>query len=57
MYMEISGLPVRNLLKYFPEFERNPDKIIFGSDWSGTDPSVKKFVDEVRALPIAEAGR
>lgn len=36
VFMEISGLPPNNLLKYFPDFERNADKIIFGSDWPST---------------------
>lgn len=52
VYMEVSGLPPKNLLKYFPEFERNGDKIIFGTDWPSTGPmnrTVQSFLD----LPIA----
>lgn len=53
MYMEISGLPPQNLLKYFPELEKNPDKIIFGSDWPGV-PGIGKNIETIRALPIRE---
>jgi len=35
VFMEISGLPPKKLLDYFPELERNADKVIFGSDWPG----------------------
>jgi len=53
IFMEISGLPPKNLLKYFPDFERNADKIIFGSDWPSTG-SIKQTVEGILALPIAE---
>ncbi len=53
VYMEISGLPPQNLLSYFPEFERNADKIIFGSDWPGM-PYIKRNIDGIRGLQIKE---
>jgi predicted TIM-barrel fold metal-dependent hydrolase len=46
LYMEISGLPPKKLLEYFPEFEKNADKIIFGSDW----PGVKSIKENINAL-------
>jgi predicted TIM-barrel fold metal-dependent hydrolase len=51
VYMEVSGLPPKNLLKYFPNFEYNADKIIFGSDWPGIK-SIKNNVHDVKALPL-----
>lgn len=51
LYMEISGLPPKNLLNYFPALERNAGKIIFGSDWPGM-PGVKRNLDEIRSLPL-----
>lgn len=54
VYMEISGLPPQKLLTYFPEFERNADKLIFGSDWPGM-PAIKRNIELIRALPITEA--
>lgn len=56
IYMEISGLPPKNLLKYFPEFERNADKIIFGSDWPSTGP-IQETVQGILALPISEQSK
>ena len=51
VYMEISGLPPVNLLKYFPDLEKNADKIIFGSDIP-TIPSIKKNIEEIKNLPL-----
>lgn len=53
MYMEISGLPPQNLLKYYPDFEKNSDKIIFGSDWPGVK-SIKTNIETICNLPIKE---
>lgn len=53
VYMEISGLPPNNLLSYFPEFERNADKIIFGSDWPALR-DIKGNIAGIRALPLKE---
>jgi predicted TIM-barrel fold metal-dependent hydrolase len=53
VYMEVAGLPPQNLLNYFPELERNADKIVYGSDWPGI-ASVKNNIAAVRALPIKE---
>ena len=53
LYMEISGLPPRKLPTYFPNLERNADKIIFGSDWPAlTD--IKGNISAVRRLPLRE---
>lgn len=53
VYMEISGLPPQNLLKYFPDLEKNADKILFGSDWPGV-PGIGRNIDAIRALPLRE---
>ncbi|UCE36129.1 MAG: amidohydrolase [Thermoplasmata archaeon] len=53
VYMEISGLPPQKLLQYFPELEKNADKVIFGSDWPGVG-SIKENVDAVCALSLKE---
>lgn len=52
VYVEISGLPPQNLLKYFPNFERNADKIIFGSDWPSIPSEIGKNVEVIRSLPL-----
>ncbi|MDF9406853.1 amidohydrolase family protein [Pelotomaculum isophthalicicum JI] len=53
LYMEVTGLPPQKLLDYFPELERNADKVIFGSDWPAV-ASIKSNIDAVRALPLKE---
>ena len=50
--MEISGLPVHKLLTYFPDFERNADNIIWGTDWPGA-PGFGKGREGIEALPIS----
>jgi predicted TIM-barrel fold metal-dependent hydrolase len=51
VYMEVAGLPPQKLLDYFPELERNADKIIFGSDWPAA-ASIRKNVEAVNNLPL-----
>jgi predicted TIM-barrel fold metal-dependent hydrolase len=51
VHMEISGLPPKKLLSYFPNLEKNADKIIFGSDWPGI-ASIKDNIEAVNALPL-----
>ncbi len=53
VYMEIAGLPPQNLLKYFPDLEKNADKIIFGSDWPGV-PGIGKNIGAIRRLPLKD---
>jgi predicted TIM-barrel fold metal-dependent hydrolase len=56
VYMEVAGLPPQKLMDYFPELERNADKIIFGSDWPGV-VSIKDNIDVIRNLPLKEETR
>ena len=53
MYIEISGLPPQKLLQYYPDFEKNTDKIIFGSDWPGIK-SIKNNIEMLCNLPLKE---
>lgn len=53
VYMEISGLPPHNLLSYFPELEKNADKILFGSDWPATT-DISSNIARIRELPLRE---
>ncbi|MBI2303742.1 MAG: amidohydrolase [Chloroflexi bacterium] len=52
IYMEISGLPPQRLLDYFPEFERNADKTIFGSDWPAIPQGIGDNIRDFCALPL-----
>jgi len=53
VYLEVAGLPPQKLLTYFPELERIPDKIIYGSDWPGGF-ELRDGISAVRALPLKE---
>jgi predicted TIM-barrel fold metal-dependent hydrolase len=53
VYLDISGIPLKTLLKYFPRIEEIADKTLFGTDWPGPGvPDIKKNLDEFRALPL-----
>ena len=56
VYMDITGLPPRNLLKYFPDLEKNQDKVLFGSDWP-VIASIKDNIGALRHLPIREKAK
>ncbi len=55
VYLEISGLPPRKLLEYFPKLEELEDKVIFGSDFPGAD--IGRNVQEILSLPISERAK
>lgn len=57
VYMEISGLPPSNLLRYFPDLERNADKVIFGSDWPPMPTDVGKNIKGIMDLPIGDGAK
>ena len=56
VYMEISGLPARKLLTYFPDLERLQDKVVYGSDWPEIT-NIKKSIDTIKGLPISEEAK
>jgi predicted TIM-barrel fold metal-dependent hydrolase len=51
VYMELSGLPPQNVLNYFPDFEKNNKKVIFGSDWP-VIKSIKENIHVLESLPL-----
>ena len=54
VYLDISGMPPKSLLKYFPRLEEIAHKTLFGTDWPGPGvPEVEKNLAEFRALPLA----
>ncbi len=55
VYMDITGLPPRRLLDYFPELEKNADKVIFGSDWPTMPADISKNIAAIESLPLGEA--
>jgi hypothetical protein len=58
VYLDISGIPPKTLLQYFPRLDEIAHKTLFGTDWPGPGvPDVKQNLDEFRGLPIKEALR
>lgn len=56
VYLDISGIPPKTLLKYFPRLEEIADKALFGTDWPGPGvPEIEKNLAEFRALPLSDA--
>ena len=52
--MDITGLPPQNLLNYFPEFEKNREKIIFGSDWPAMPTDIGENIESIKSLPLSD---
>ena len=58
VYMDISGIPPKKLLRYFPRLEEVAAKTLFGTDWPGPGvPGVRGNVEAVRALPLDDRAR
>ena len=58
MFLDISSIPPRSLLKYFPRLEEIAYKSMFGTDWPGPGvPEMRKNVDDFCALPLSEKSR
>jgi uncharacterized protein len=54
VYLDISGIPPKTLLKYFPRLEEIAQKTLFGTDWPGPGvPDIKKNLDEFCVLPLS----
>jgi hypothetical protein len=56
VYMEVSGLPAKNLLTYFPKLETLADKVIYGSDWPG-NAHIERNLQAIRELPLREESK
>src|SRR5947208_3300402 len=58
VYLDISGIPPKNLLRYFPRLEQIADKTLFGTDWPGPGvPEIKQNLEDFRALPLADSAK
>jgi hypothetical protein len=55
VFLDISGIPPKSLLTYFPRLDEIAGKTLFGTDWPGPGvPEVKENLDAFRALPLSE---
>jgi uncharacterized protein len=58
IYLDISGIPPKALLTYFPRLEEIAHKTLFGTDWPSPGVTeVKRNLDEFKALPISAGMR
>jgi predicted TIM-barrel fold metal-dependent hydrolase len=58
VFLDISGIPPKSLLKYFPRLEEIAHKTLFGTDWPGPGvPEIASNLAEFRNLPISEAAK
>jgi hypothetical protein len=48
VYLDLSGIPPKNLMSYFPRLGEISHKAMFGSDWPG--PGVKSIGANVEAI-------
>lgn len=52
VYLDLSGLPAKNLLKYLPDLERIGGKCLYGTDWPGVRHT-RANIEAVKALPLS----
>lgn len=58
VYMDISGIPPKRLLDYFPRLEQVAEKTMFGSDWPDPAvPGIKANIDSFARLPLSAAAK
>lgn len=55
VYLDISGIPPKMLLNYFPRLGEIAHKTLFGTDWPGPGvPDIGRNLAEFRALPLSD---
>jgi predicted TIM-barrel fold metal-dependent hydrolase len=56
VHLDISGIPPKILLKYFPRLEEIAHKTLFGTDWPSPGiPDIKQNLDQFQALSLSAA--
>src|SRR5262249_1887345 len=55
IYLDISGIPPKSLLEYFPRLEEIAYKTLFGTDWPSPGvTAIKTNLEQLRTLPLKE---
>ncbi len=58
VFLDISGIPPKMLLKYFPRLEEIASKTLFGTDWPSPGVrEIKNNLDNFLALPLSQESR
>jgi len=56
VYMDVSSIPPKALLRYFPRLAEVADKVLYGSDWPAPGVrSMRKNLEEFRSLDLPAA--
>ncbi|MFZ1132719.1 MAG: amidohydrolase family protein [Terriglobales bacterium] len=54
VYLDISSIPPKSLLQYFPRLDEIAHKTLFGTDWPSPGVTgIKQNLEEFKALPIS----
>src|SRR5215468_599358 len=55
VYMDVSSIPPKAILRYFPRLAEVADKVLYGSDWPAPGVrSMKKNLEDFRALGLPD---
>ncbi len=55
VYLDVSGIPPKLLLQYFPRLQEIAAKTLFGTDWPSPGvKDIKQNIDEFRSLPLPQ---
>ncbi len=58
IHFDVSSIPPRRLLDYFPRLEEVAGKTLFGSDWPGPMvPGIRRNIDDFLSLPLSEEAK
>ena len=56
VWLDLSGIPPRTLLEYFPRLEELSAQLLWGTDWPSPGvSSMRRNVDQFLALPVTDA--
>lgn len=54
VYLDISSIPPKRLLEWFPRLEEIAGKVLFGSDWPGPGvPGIREELEALQGLPLS----
>lgn len=57
IYIDIAGLPPKNLLGIFPRMESNIDKFMFGSDYPAGPKEIKNNIEDILGLAMKDISK
>ena len=54
MHLDISGIPPKQLLTYFPRLEEIAQRTLFGTDWPSPGiPDIRKNLEQFQTLDLS----